>query len=136
LKWRQNWLWSEKPTCGAISARDRSVPARRSCFTLGVAQVVPSKGAFRLKIDEAAPAHMISWNAVVTTILAELNGGRPGIAALSNRDAFVRGSNGCLWHHGPRGRQDTGLPIVGVPAVVQGAVNPYDLFYRNQAFAK
>jgi hypothetical protein len=90
-----------------------------------------SKGAFRLEIDEAAPSHMISWNARVNTILAELNGGRPSIAAVSSSDAFVRGSNGCLWHHGPRGWQDTGLPMVGTPAVVPGAGNAFDLFYRN-----
>ena len=74
---------------------------------------------------------MISWNALVNTILAELSGGRLSIAAVSNSDAFVRGSNGCLWHHGPRGWQDTGLPMVGIPAVVQGVVNDFDLFYRN-----
>jgi hypothetical protein len=74
---------------------------------------------------------MISWNALVSTILAELNGGRPSIAAVSSSDAFVRGSNGCLWRHGPRGWQDTGLPMVGLPAVAQGAVNAFDLFYRN-----
>src|SRR5262245_16836539 len=90
-----------------------------------------SKGAFRLEIDEAAPSHMISWNALASAILAELNGGRPSIAAVSNNDAFVRGSNGCLWHYGPRGWKDTGLPMAGVPAVVQGAVNAFDLFYRN-----
>jgi hypothetical protein len=84
-----------------------------------------------VEIDEAAPSHMISWNAVVNTILAELNGGRPSIAAVSSSDAFVRGANGRLWHYGPRGWQDTGLPMVGVPAVVQGAVNALDLFYRN-----
>src|SRR5262249_55886269 len=26
LKWRENWLWSEKPACAATSASDRSVP--------------------------------------------------------------------------------------------------------------
>src|SRR5262245_4090580 len=88
-------------------------------------------GAFRLEIDEAAPSHMISWNALVNTILAELNGARPSIAAVSNSDAFVRGANGCLWRHGPSGSEDTGLPMVGVPAVVRGALNTIDLFYRN-----
>src|SRR5260370_29117558 len=32
LEWRENWLWSEKPACRATSARDRSVPACRSCL--------------------------------------------------------------------------------------------------------
>jgi hypothetical protein len=74
---------------------------------------------------------MISWNAVVSTILAELNGARPNIAAVSGTDAFVRGSNGRLWHYGASGWTDTGLPMVGLPAVVRGVVNDFDLFYRN-----
>src|SRR5262245_29087670 len=89
------------------------------------------KGNFRLEIDEAAPAHTISWNAIVNTILAELNGGRPMIGAVSSTDAFVRGWNGHLWHHGPAGWKDTGLPMVGVPAVVKGMINDYDIIYRN-----
>src|SRR5262249_1546579 len=32
LKWRVNWLWSEKPARRASSARERSVPACRSCL--------------------------------------------------------------------------------------------------------
>jgi hypothetical protein len=88
-------------------------------------------GFFRLEIDEAAPSHMISWNALVNTILAELNGGRSFIGAASSTDAFVRGQNGHLWHNGPGGWQDTSFAMVGVPAVVQGAVNQIDVFYRN-----
>src|SRR5262249_40894467 len=91
----------------------------------------PPSGFFRLEIDEAAPSHMISWNAVVNTILAELNGGRTFIGAASPTDAFVRGMNGHLWHYGPGGWKDTGLPMIGVPAVVKGAVNAFDVFYRN-----
>lgn len=90
-----------------------------------------NKGSFCLEIDEAAPAHTISWNAIVNTILAELNGGRPMIGAVSSTDAFVRGWNGHLWHHGPAGWKDTGLPMAGVPAVVKGVINPYDILYRN-----
>lgn len=88
-------------------------------------------GFFRLEIDEAAPSHMISWNAVVNTILAELNGGRQYIGAASNSDAFVRGVNGHLWHYGANGWRDTEFPMVGVPSVVKGAVNPLDVFYRS-----
>ena len=89
------------------------------------------KGGFRLEIDEAAPAHTISWNAVANTILAELDGGRPVVGAAAPTDAFVRGWNGHLWHHGPAGWTDTGLPMVGVPAVVKGVLHDYDLIYRD-----
>ena len=43
-------------------------------FTLG-------SGTFRLEIDEAAPGHMISHNAIVNVILSELNHGRRYIGA-------------------------------------------------------
>jgi hypothetical protein len=129
LNRRDDCCFGERQHQGKVSyddaVRDYESQVRLALVKLG------AKGAFRLEIDEAAPSHMISWNAVVNTILAELNGGRPSIAAVSSSDAFVRGSNGYLWHHGPGGWQDTGLPMVGVPAVVQGAVNALDLFYRN-----
>src|SRR5262249_7114999 len=32
LKWWENWLWSENPARAATSARDRPVPARKSCL--------------------------------------------------------------------------------------------------------
>jgi hypothetical protein len=129
LNRRDDCCFGEKQHSGKLSyddaVREYEGQVRLALVKLG------SKGAFRLEVDEAAPSHMISWNAIVNTILAELNGGRPSIAAVSDSDAFVRGSNGSLWRHGPRGWEDTGLPIVGVPAVVQGAVNAFDLFYRS-----
>src|SRR5262245_2410385 len=135
LNRRDDCCFGERQHQGKVSyddaVREYERQVRLALVKLGVAQVAQSKGAFRLEIDEAAPSHMISWNALVNTILAELNGGRPSIAAVSKSDAFVRGSNGCLWRYGPRGWQDTGLPMVGVPAVVQGAMNAFDLFYRN-----
>jgi hypothetical protein len=101
LNRRDDCCFGEKQHQGKLryddAVREYESQVRLALVKLG------SKGAFRLEIDEAAPAHMISWNALVSTILAELNGGRPSIAAVSNRDAYVRGSNGCLWHHGPRG---------------------------------
>jgi hypothetical protein len=105
--------------------RDYELRVRAALHELG------DTGSFRLEIDEAAPAHTISWNAIVNTMLAELNGGRPMIGAVSGADAFVRGWNGHLWHHGPAGWKDTGLPMVGVPAVVKGVINAHDIIYRN-----
>lgn len=88
-------------------------------------------GFFRLEIDEAAPSHMISWNAVVNQILSELNGGRRYIAASSSSHAYVRGLNGQLWHNGPAGWENTGFPMAGVSAAIEGAVNSLDVFYRD-----
>ena len=98
---------------------------RLALFNLG------SNGFFRLEIDETSPSHMISHNAVVNQILSELNGGRRYIGASSSVEAFVRGMNGNLWHNGPAGWSDTGFAMVGVPAVLQGAVNGFDIFYRD-----
>jgi hypothetical protein len=129
LNRRDDCCFGERQHQGKLSY-DNAVRGYESQVRLALVKL-GLKGAFRLEIDEAAPSHMISWNALVSTILAELNAGRPSIAAVSNSDAFVRGSNGCLWRYGPSGWEDTGLPMVGLPAVVQGGVNALDLFYRN-----
>jgi hypothetical protein len=98
-------------------------------------QGLGSPSSFRVEIDESVPLrkpyHRISPNALVNTILAELNGGRPSASAASSADAFVRGTNGHLWHFGRGGWKDTGIPMVGAPTVVRGAVNDFDVFYRN-----
>ncbi len=112
---------------GAV--RDYEHRIRLTLYNLG------SKGFFRVEIDEATPSqkpfHRISPNALVNTILAEMNGGRKYIGAVAPTDAFVRGMNGHLWHHSPDGWKDTGFPMVGVPTVVKGSVNDLDVFYRN-----
>lgn len=85
-------------------------------------------GSFRLEIDEAAPAHMISWNTLVNVILAELSGPQ----AAETRSAavgFMRGANGHLWY----GDSDTGLPMVGMPSVLQGIGDDVDVFFRDPA---
>jgi len=105
--------------------RNTESQVRNRLFNLG------SKGFFRLEIDETSPGHMISHNAVVNVILSELNGGRRYVAASPNTEAFVRGMNGHLWHIGPAGQWDTGFAMVGVPAVLQGALNGFDVFYRD-----
>ncbi len=89
-------------------------------------------GMFRLEIDEAATYHTISYNAQVNIILSELNGGRRVVGAASNTDGFVRGINGNLWHSAPSAWSDTGIPIVGVPAVLQRSTeHPFDVFYKD-----
>src|SRR4029077_18845436 len=50
-------------------------------------------GNFRLEIDEASSGHMISWNALVNVLLAELAGDRRTVGATDASQAFVRGMN-------------------------------------------
>src|SRR5262249_13243760 len=119
LNRRDDCCFGERQHQGKLSyddaVREYESQVRLALVKLG------SKGAFRLEIDEAAPSHMISWNALVNTILAELNGGRPSIAAVSKSDAFVRGSNGCLLRDRPRGWQDTGFPMGRGPPAGPGS---------------
>lgn len=88
-------------------------------------------GSYRLEIDEAGPSHMISWNAIVNDILTELNGDRPYVGAASTTTAFVRGLSDHMWYYGENGWENTGLPIVGTPAVLERAVHRYDVFFRS-----
>ncbi len=88
-------------------------------------------GTFRLEIDEAAPGHMFSWHTIVDTILAEFNDARRYVAAANGTDAFVRGMDGNLHHHGASGWTNTGFPLVGTAAVTHGVVNAHDVFYRD-----
>jgi len=91
-------------------------------------------GSFRLEIDEASDHHEISWNAIVGTIVAELNGGRRVIGAADGNDAFIRGVNGRLWQRNIlSGWIDTGIAAPGAPAVLKGQFHPFDLFYRSPA---
>jgi len=108
------------------------VQAMRS-YETRVRQVMSTlgDGTFRLEIDEAAPVHMISLNTVVNVILSELNNGRRYIGASASTDAFVRGMNGHLWHHSSGGWKDTRFAMVGVPAVLQGIGNGFDVFFRD-----
>jgi hypothetical protein len=91
------------------------------------------RGFFRVEIDEAAVQHQISRNNLANVALAELEGGRQHVGAASATDAFVRGGNGHLWHFGPAAWEDTGLNMVGVPAVLLNVSHPIDVFYRDQS---
>ncbi len=98
----------------------------RSCL-----RQLKSPGHFDLEIDEAAPSHLISWHALRNIILPELNGSRPALASCDGQNAFVRGADGHLWHSTPMGWKDSGLPMIGSPAVVKRADDEFDLFYRS-----
>jgi hypothetical protein len=104
--------------------RNYEAQVRQVMSTLG-------SGTFRLEIDEAAPGHMISHNTSINVILSELNYGRRSIGASTSTDAFFRGMNGHLWRHRSDGLEDTGFAMVGVPAVLQGIANDFDVFFRD-----
>ncbi len=90
----------------------------------------PMGGSFSLEIDDVAPAHMISWNAIATIILPELERGNRATPAAA-ADTFVRGSSGTLLHVGSDGTEDTAFPMVGVPAFVRRDSGVHDVFFRD-----
>lgn len=114
---------SDKPGWTA-EVREYELRVRAAVRSLG-------SGAYRLEIDEAASYHTISYNTQVNVILSELNGGRRYVGAASKTHAFVRGINGKLVHWTASGFSDTGIAVVGVPAVLERSPNPLDVFYRN-----
>jgi hypothetical protein len=89
------------------------------------------RGIFRAEIDDAAPVHQISRSTLGSVVLPELEGGRLHIGAVDASDAFARGANAHLWHFGTSGWVDTGLPMVGVPAVLKNGPHGIDVFYRD-----
>ena len=103
--------------------RDYEVRVRTALAAVG-------SGAFRLEIDEYAALHTISESAA-DLIVREINGGQHDVGAASKTDAFVRGTNGNLWHRTPTDWYDTGIAAVGVPAVLEGSPHAFDLFFRD-----
>jgi hypothetical protein len=87
-------------------------------------------GKFRLEIDEAPNHHTISWNTIVGTILAELDGGLQTVGAASASRVFMRHA-GTLWERSSEGWRDTSLPAVGRPAVTTDEEGNVELFYRS-----
>jgi hypothetical protein len=88
-------------------------------------------GRFRVQVDEASTIHQISRDAVHGVILAALNRASPEVGAASASSVVVRGTNGNLWHYATQGWIDTGLPIVGTPAVLEGAIHAIDVVARD-----
>jgi hypothetical protein len=109
-----------------VGSRDYEREVRVALFMIG-------QGAFRLEIDETAPAHMISWNSVINQILPELNGSHQLVGAAGPESAFVRGANGNLWYFSSEAWLDTGLPMIGSPSVLEGTQNAFDVFFRSPA---
>lgn len=117
------------PEGWTAAVREYERRVRVALFNLG-----PANMSFRVEIDDAAPSHLVSWNAVIGTILAELNGGRRYSGASSLSNAFVRGGDTHLYHRNTSGAwQQTPFTMVGVAAAVENAVTPLDVFYRDPA---
>ncbi|HUR83451.1 MAG TPA: hypothetical protein VM733_22025, partial [Thermoanaerobaculia bacterium] len=115
------------PAAWNAAVREYEARVRLTLFNLG-----PANMSFRVEIDEAAPSHLISWNAVIGTVLAELNGGRRYSGASSTSNAFVRGGDTHLYHRASSGAwNQTPFHVVGVAAAVENAVTPLDVFFRD-----
>lgn len=95
-----------------------------------LAELAGDGNSFRLEIDEAPRVHTISWNAVVATIRAELDGSLNEIGSATASRAFVR-HKGSLWEWSmEEGWSDTSLPSAGAPAVV-ALEDRTELFFRS-----
>jgi hypothetical protein len=88
-------------------------------------------GHHRVEIDEMADRHQVSFATLHGVLLAELHEDRRLVAADSTTSAWVRTANGELGHVIASGTQGTGHPMTGLASVVEGALNPTDVFYRD-----
>lgn len=91
-----------------------------------------NKDLFTIEIDEAAPGHNVTWDAIYDTILPELNDGHRNVATATGGEAIARGVSGApaifmngIW-------TPSKLPgITGTPALLRGSAHIYDMFYRT-----
>ena len=87
---------------------------------------------FRLDIDEAAPGHLVSWDAIYDRILPELNEGHRDISS-SGIDAAAKSASGNPMFFYRTGWQPGKLPkMIGMPAILTGALHINDMFFRNE----
>jgi hypothetical protein len=122
---------------GSPAQWDRAVRA----YELEVRQRLQTLGAgsFRVEINEAddpgSATHSFSKNTRIAVLITELDGAASLLGATSGFFPFGRGMNGRLWRsNGPEaGWTDTGLAMVGTPAIVTGAISghTFDVFYRD-----
>ena len=125
----QHNLGSTAAWTPAVREYERNV--RVALYNLG-----PANMSFRVEIDEATEQghHLVTWNAVIGTILAELNGGRRYSGAWSLSNAFVRGGDTHLYHRNSSGVWvQTPFNVVGVAAAVENGLNALDVFHRDNA---
>lgn len=132
---RDNCCFGARPGQYSVVAHgpwDRAMRAVEARVQERLATMGADQGSFRLEIDDAPDHHTISWNTLVGTVLAELNGGLRTVGAASADQAFVR-HLGTFWEWTPAGWKDTQLRGVGTPAVVTRPTGELELFYRTPA---
>ncbi len=134
LNRRDDCCFGEDEYAGGSPPWDQAVRAYETQVRNKVGQL--GSGSFRVEINEATDAglrgHAIHHNALVNVILAELNGAH-SFSGTYAQNSFSRRMNGTMWHHNWSSWIDTGVKIVGTPAVLSGSVSghSYDVFYRN-----
>lgn len=125
--------FGENPDEYSDEGTGRSFDTAVRTYELDVRQSLSEmgSGSFRLEIDEAAPAHMISWNAIASVILEELRAA-PHPLTPNAAPLFARSTAGTLVHTDTTGAsEDTGIPIVGIPASVAVTSGGYEVFARD-----
>jgi hypothetical protein len=143
--------FGESPAEYSDEGTGRSFDTSVRAYELDVRKVLArlGEGSFRLEIDEAAPAHMISWNTIASIILAELKGDTTArvarVAGTTNLPAaptaatptpgagsFMRSTAGTLLRAGAAGDvEDTGIAIVGAPSWAPLDAGGYEVFARD-----
>lgn len=89
---------------------------------------------FSIEIDEAAPGHNVTWDAIYDTVLPELNEGRRYVGTATGDEAIARGVYGspAVYLNGIWSPSKL-APMIGAPAVLKGGVSIFDMFYRTAA---
>ncbi|MBK9155896.1 MAG: hypothetical protein IPM25_17085 [Chloracidobacterium sp.] len=107
--------------------REYELKVRETLIGLG------NKDLFAVEVDEAAPGHNVTWDAIYDTILPELNKSRRYVSTSTGDEAAARGLDGApavflngLWSFGK-------LPtMTGTPAILRGT-SIIDMFFRTAA---
>jgi len=131
---RNDWccfsqLVHDPATAGGLSfdaaVREFELNVRNTLVALGEREL------FAVEIDEAAPGHTLTWDAIYDTILPEINDSRRYIGA-DGLEAVSRGSNlsPLFYANGSLGMSKL-TSMGGFPAVIRGRMNISDLFYRT-----
>ncbi len=141
-----NCCFGQNEYAGVVTPWDQAARGHEREVRQALAARTVGQGSFRLEINEANDSctiagtcpsavggHEFSKNTRVNVILAELNGSSAFLAAPNDTDGFGRGMNGNLFQNqnGTNTWLDTGLAMTGTAAVIKGAVNPFDVFYRD-----
>lgn len=87
---------------------------------------------FSVEVDEAAPGHNVTWDAIYDTILPELNESRRYIGTATGDEAVARGATGnpAVFLNGVWSPSKLS-PMIGTPAILRGSINIHDMFYRT-----